>query len=113
MKPALLRIGPPAVLLDATAAVLAVGLAYVIRFPLSQMMHFVGSAVVPLGLTVVLQLAIGTAAGLYSSRGQELWPVRLATAAVGGAILALLATLALDVREGLSREAVVTQVPLF
>jgi lipopolysaccharide transport system permease protein len=113
MKPALLRTGLPAALLDAGAAVLAVGLAYFIRFPLSEMMHFVGSASVPLVLTVVLQLAIGMAVGLYSSRGQELWPVRFATAAIAGAVLALLVSFGLDVREGLSREAVVTQVPLF
>jgi len=113
MKPALLRTGPPAALLDGCAAVLAVGLAYFIRFPLSEMMHFVGSAVVPLALTVVLQLGMGLATGLYSRRGQELWPVRLAGAAIAGAVLALLATLGLDMREGLSREAVVTQVPLF
>jgi ABC-type polysaccharide/polyol phosphate export permease len=113
MKPALLRIGPPAALFDATAAVAAVGLAYSIRFPLSLILHFLGSAAVPLSLTVLLQLATGAAAGLYSSRGQELWPVRLATGAIAGAVLALLATFGLDVREGVSREAMVTQVPLF
>src|SRR5690349_2501753 len=113
MKPALLRIGPPAALLDAGSAVLAVALAYFIRFPLSQMMHFVGSAATPLTLSVVLQLAIGLAAGLYSSRGQELWPVRLATAAIAGAVLALVITFGLDIREGVSRAAVVTQVPIF
>jgi lipopolysaccharide transport system permease protein len=114
MKPALLRIGPPAALFDATAAVVAVGLAYFIRFPASQVLHFLGSAAVPLSLTVLLQLGTGAAAGLYSRRGQELWPVRLATGAVAGAVLALLATFVVfDVREGISREAMVTQIPLF
>ena len=114
MKPALLRIGPPAALFDATAAVVAVGLAYFIRFPASQVLHFLGSAAVPLSLTVLLQLGTGAAAGLYSRRGQELWPVRLATGAIAGAVLALVATFVVfDMREGISREAMVTQIPLF
>ncbi len=114
MKAALFRIGPPAALLDATAAVVAVGLAYFIRFPASLVLHFLGSAAVPLSLTVLLQLGTGAAAGLYSRRGQELWPVRLATGAIAGAVLALLATFVVfDVREGISREAMVTQIPLF
>ncbi len=113
MNPAHIRTGARAALLDATAGVVAVGLAYSLRFPPSQVPHFLGSAAVPLSLTVLLQLATGAAAGLYSSRGQALWPVRLATGAIVGALLALLATFGFDVREGVSREAMVTQVPLF
>jgi lipopolysaccharide transport system permease protein len=113
MNAALLRVGPPAALLDAVAGTIAVLLAYLLRFAPSEILHFLGNGKIPLGATVLLQLAAGAAAGLYSRRGQAMWPVRLAFGAIAGALVALSATFAFDMEPGVSREAMFSEVPLF
>jgi lipopolysaccharide transport system permease protein len=113
MNPILLRTGWRAAVLDALVAVAAMLLAYSIRFPISQITNFLASAGLVLVATVLLQIVVGLTIGLYSLEGQGTWPVRLALAATGGAVVGLLAAFALGMEQGVSREAIMSQVPMF
>ena len=84
-----------------------------IRFPLTQVSGFLTSGGVVLAATILLQLLIGATVGLYSSEGRGTWPVRLASAAIVGAVAGLVAAVAMGMEQGVSREAIISQVPLF
>jgi ABC-type polysaccharide/polyol phosphate export permease len=113
MNPILLRTGWRAALLDALVATAAVLMAYSLRFPVNQVANFLASARLVLGETVLLQVVSGLAVGLYSRPGQGTWPVRLAFAGIGGAVVGLLVAATLGMEQGVSREAIMSQVPLF
>lgn len=113
MNAASLRSGAPAALLDLGAGVTAAFLAYSLRFPASELRHFLVTASEALGALILFQVACSAIAGLYSGAGQKMWPVRLAAGAIGGAVVGTFAISLLALGEGVSREAVFTQVPLF
>src|SRR5262245_6512104 len=113
MNPALLRAGWRAFLLDLVVAVLAVLLAYALRFPSGDLGHFLVSGKLVLAATVVLQVTAAALAGLYSKTGQRTWPVRLAFGGVAGVVVALTAAFALGMDGGISREAMISEVALF
>jgi len=107
------RAGWPAALLDATVGAVSVLLAYSIRFPASEMTHFLASAWLVLLAMILLQIVVGATVGLYSSQGQGMWPVRLGFAAIGGAVVAMLGAFAFGMEQGVSLGAIVSEVPLF
>jgi ABC-type polysaccharide/polyol phosphate export permease len=108
-----LRVGLPALLFDGLAAGGAMFLAYRLRFESGEAAHFLSAASVGVGLVVVTQLGLGVLTGLYRPAGQVMWPVRLAAAAIGGMVLGMVGAFALNVGEGLSRQALASQVALF
>jgi ABC-type polysaccharide/polyol phosphate export permease len=103
----------PAVLLDAVGAAGAAVLSYRLRFESGDAAHFLAAAVPALAVIVLLQLALGAVAGLYRLRGQVMWPVRLALAALAGAALGVVVAFGLGFGEGISRQAVGSQAALF
>jgi ABC-type polysaccharide/polyol phosphate export permease len=113
IDPARLRLGVPAVLLDAAAAGAALVLAYRLRFEAGEAAHFLSAGALGLTLVVIAQLTFGILARLYTQAGQAMWPVRLAGAAVGGLIGGMSAAFAAGLDEGLSRQALASQVALF
>ncbi len=58
-------------------------------FPSPRFPAFLPAAAVVLAATILLQLLIGATVGLYSSEGRGTWPVRLASAAIVGAVAGL------------------------
>jgi ABC-type polysaccharide/polyol phosphate export permease len=112
-NPARLRVGVPAVLLDLAVAVAAVLVSYRLRFEPAEAAHFLSVGRVALAMVVVSQLGVGLLAGLYSLRGQVMWPVRLVAAAVLGVGLGVVAAFGSGLGEGVSRQAVGSQVALF
>jgi ABC-type polysaccharide/polyol phosphate export permease len=113
MNPSRLRIGIPALLLDALTAGAAVLLSYRLRFDLGEAAHFLQAGSVGLALVVATQLMAGLVTGLYRLSGQVMWPVRLAAAATGGMVLGAVAAFGLNLGEGLSRQALASEVALF
>jgi ABC-type polysaccharide/polyol phosphate export permease len=113
MNPARLRTGWRAGVLDGVAGAAALLVAYFLRFLSSDPVHFLAAARTPLALIVLLEVAVCALAGLYKPGGQRTWPVRLATGATGGAIAGAAAAFSLDLQQGVSREAIFSQVPLF
>ncbi|HTM31349.1 MAG TPA: ABC transporter permease [Vicinamibacterales bacterium] len=113
IDPARLRVGLPAVLLDGVTAVSALFVAYRLRFEPGDAAHFVTAGAAGLILITLAQLAAGVVTGLYRRGGQPMWPVRLAAAAVGGMLIGGLSAFALNLGEGLSRQALAIQVALF
>lgn len=110
--PAALRVGWRALALDAGLAVAATLVAYRLRFTAGDALEFLAVGWMALALVVAAQLGAAWALGLYRADGHTMWPVRLGTAFVGGAavVVLLLAWLAAD--QGLSRQAVASQVAL-
>lgn len=88
-------------------------LAYRLRFEADEAAHFLAAGRAGLVLVVGAQLALGVAVGLYRHAGQVMWPVRLAAAAVVGIVLGTLAAFGLNLGEGLSRQALASQVALY
>jgi ABC-type polysaccharide/polyol phosphate export permease len=113
MNAALFRAGWRALLLDLIVAALAVLFAYTLRFQRSELLHFLASGRFVLAAVPILQVTAGALVGLYSDNGQRTWPVRLAFGGVVGAVVAVSAAFALGMEEGLSREAMISEVPLF
>jgi ABC-type polysaccharide/polyol phosphate export permease len=111
--PARLRIGLPAILFDLLVAVAALVLSYRLRFEAGEAQLFLAVAALPLGLMVLLQIGVGALAGLYRTSGQVMWPVRMAIGAVAGAVLGMAAAFALGQGDGVSRQAVASQIALY
>jgi lipopolysaccharide transport system permease protein len=107
------RIGTRALLVDLVVAAFAIPLAYLLRFDPSNAFHFVTVAIAALTSLVVLQAGVCASLRLYSVSGQTMWPVRLAVGAGVGASAALFGAAWLGADEGLSRQAVASQVALF
>jgi ABC-type polysaccharide/polyol phosphate export permease len=108
-----LRVGVTALGFDALVAAGAVLLSYRLRFEAGEASHFLTAAGMWLLLIVALQLGIGWLLGLYDRHGQVMWPLRLAGAAVGGAVLGVAAAFSAYAGEGISRQAIVSQAALF
>jgi ABC-type polysaccharide/polyol phosphate export permease len=108
-----LRRGAPAALFDTIVALAALLVAYELRFGTGQALHFLSAAIVALIGVVVLQIAVGAAAGLYRSGGPLMWPVRLVVASVGGGVIGVAAATALQLGEGVSRQALASQIALY
>lgn len=111
--PARLRVGIPALVLDAIVAAGAVLVSYRLRFDAGDAAHFLSAGAVALSLVVLLQLAIGAVTRLYHPGGQVMWPVRLAVAAIAGGAAGLAAAFGTGLGEGMSRQAMASQVALF
>jgi ABC-type polysaccharide/polyol phosphate export permease len=111
--PARLRVGIPAVLFDAACAAAAAVFSYRLRFESGEATHFLAAALPALAVILVLQLALGVVVGLYRLRGQVMWPVRLASAALVGGVVGVVVAFGLGFGAGLSRQAVGSQVALF
>ena len=112
--PARLRVGWRAVLADTACAVLAMVLAYLLRFGVGE-----AAATSPtagrlmLMLVVAVQIGVAAVAGLYRLRGQVMWPVRLAAGALAGLVAGLLLATWAEAGEGVSRQALAGQAALF
>jgi ABC-type polysaccharide/polyol phosphate export permease len=107
------RFGISALLVDAIASSGAFLLAYRLRFGPADAMQFLTTGSLGLSLIAGAQLGLGVLTGLYRQAGQVMWPVRLAAAAVGGAVLGAAVVFGLNLEQGLSRQAVASQVALF
>lgn len=91
----------------------AITLAYQLRFDAREALHFMAVAAVALIGLVLLQLGVCGLLRLYAASGQSMWPVRLAIGASSGAVGALVVAAWLGADEGISRQAVASQVALF
>jgi ABC-type polysaccharide/polyol phosphate export permease len=113
IDPARLRLGAPALLLDAVAGVVAMFVSYRLRFEPGEAAHFLSAGAMGLTLIIAAQLALGALTGLYRRAKQATWPVRLAAAAVGGTVIGTVSAFGLNLGDGLSRQAMASQVALF
>ena len=110
--PARLLPGVPAALLDTAMADTAVAVSYRLRFEAREAAHFFRAGSSGLTVVVAAPLDLGVVFGLHRHTGQVIWPVRLATA-VGGAVLSVMSAFGLGLGEGLSRQALASQVVLY
>lgn len=99
--------------MDAAVALIALIVSYRLRFDAGEARLFLTAAALPLGVIVLLQLGVGAAAGLYRLAGQVMWPVRMAIGAVAGAAIGMVVAFALEWGDGISRQAVASQVALY
>jgi len=107
------RVGWRAAGVDVVVAASAILLSYLLRFESRDALHFMAVAAAALTFLVLLQLGFCALLRLYALSGQTMWPVRLAAGAGAGAAMALGAAVWLGVDEGISRQAVASQVALF
>lgn len=113
IDPVRLRAGVPAIALDAGVAVAALALSYRLRFDAPDARQFLTIAALPLAIIVFSQLGMGALAGLYRWSGHVMWPMRLGVGAVGGGVIGLMTAFALGQGDGVSRQAVASQVALY
>lgn len=112
IDPSRLRIGWPAAVLDLTASVAALFVAYRLRFGADDVAHFLAAGAPMLVLIVLLQFGAIVATRLYRSGGQVMWPIRLAGGAVVGALAGLTLAVVVGREDGVSRQAIASQVAL-
>src|SRR5215213_3441532 len=89
MDPSRWRIGARAVLMDLALAVVAMALAYLLRFGAGDAPHFMTASAPVLVVVLLLQSGLSAVLKLYRLGGQTMWPVRLGMGAIGGAALTL------------------------
>jgi lipopolysaccharide transport system permease protein len=106
------RIGTRAVLVDLAFAILAMVLAYQLRFGAAEALHFMSAAAPVLAVALLLQMGLSTIFKLYRLDGQAMWPLRLGAGAIGGAALTLLGASWLGMDEGVSGQAMAMQAAL-
>jgi ABC-type polysaccharide/polyol phosphate export permease len=112
LNPTAFRTGWRAALLDALLAMVAMGVAYVLRFDRAEVLHFLSAAWPALVAVVAVQLVLAALVGLYGHGGQKMWPVRLAAGLVAGAAIGGFGGGQLGLSTGLSRQALAIQVAL-
>jgi lipopolysaccharide transport system permease protein len=110
--PAAFRVGWRALTLDGVLAVAAILVAYRLRFSAGDALTFLSVGWLPLAIVMAAQLAAAWALRLYRADGHTMWPVRLGAAFVGGAVVAVLLLGSASADQGLSRQAVASQVAL-
>ena len=101
-----LRLGWRATLIDAFAALACAIVAYRVRFGPGDVSHFLPVAFLALPIIVGVHVAALSVTGLYTIRGQVVWPVRLVLGTAVGVPVGLALAFALVGAEGLSRLAV-------
>jgi ABC-type polysaccharide/polyol phosphate export permease len=112
IEAARVRVGAPAALLDSVVAAVALLVSYWLRFEGGDAALFLSAARTPIGILVMLQLLFAWRLGLYTPRGQVMWPLRLVAAAALGAGLGLVVASLIGRDLGLSRQAIASQVAL-
>jgi lipopolysaccharide transport system permease protein len=112
-NPSRWRVGRRAAFVDLVVAASAMPLAYQLRFDSPDAFHFMAAATTALASLVLLQLVLCAFLRLYALTGQKMWPLRLLMGAGAGAAVALMAVASLGIDQGVSRQAVASQVALF
>ncbi len=112
-SPSQFRLGWRAVLADSVSAALAMALAYLLRFGVGEAWHYAGVGRLTLVLVIAVQVVAAGAAGLYSLRGQMMWPIRLAAGVLVGMLAGVLLATWTGAGEGVSRQALAGQAGLF
>jgi homopolymeric O-antigen transport system permease protein len=101
-----LRLGWLAAMLDVLTALACYVAAYRLRFAAADVRHFVSIALVAFPLIAGVHVSALAITGLYTVRGQVVWPLRLVVGTAIGVPLGLLAAVWLVGAEGLSRLAI-------
>jgi hypothetical protein len=107
ISPSQFRLGWRAVLADSVSAALAMALAYLLRFGVGEAWHYAGVGQLTLVLVIAVQVVAAGAAGLYSLRGQVMWPIRLAAGVLVGMLAGMLVATWTGAGEGVSRQALI------
>jgi ABC-type polysaccharide/polyol phosphate export permease len=113
IDPSRLRVGWRAALADTVSAVLAMAIAYLLRFGAGEAGYPAAAGQWTLMLVIALQVGTSAAAGLYRLQGQMMWPVRSATGVLAGVLAGVGLTSWLGADAGVSIEPLVGQAALF
>jgi len=113
IKPSQMRLGWRPALADTLSAVLAMAMAYLLRFGVGEAWHFASAGLAMLALVIVLQVGAAAATGIYRRGGLVMWPIRLSVAALAGALPLILLVTWTDAGAGVSRQALIGQAALF
>ena len=101
-----LRLGWRALLLDMLLAVACFTAAYRLRFAPGDFRHFLTVALADAPLIIAVHLGVLAATGLYTIRGQVVWPLRLVLGTALAVPLALAVAIEVAGSQGLSRLAI-------
>ena len=101
-----LRLGWRATMLDVLTALGCYVAAYRLRFDAADARHFVSIALLAFPLIAVVHVSSLAVTGLYTVRGQVVWPLRLVVGTAIGVPLGLIAAVWLVGAEGISRLAI-------
>ena len=101
-----IRLGWRALLLDALTAFACFSVAYRLRFDVADFHYFLPLALIAAPVIIAVHVGVLAATGVYTVRGQVVWPLRLVLGTALGVPLGLVAATVISGSEGLSRLAI-------